>query len=338
VGSLVLLGGCSLAGGDGPAADETAPPTGTGQAADPAQLRSTATGRASAVAGSADSTASASTAKDAGSAGETADLFDGYLYGSSNDVISQAQEAFLDRCMAAEGFTEDRDDYGGGSRWENESQIEAWEASRLDDWWGVSTPEYAAEYGYHEVPADLFMETWGPTGGVPPDGFYEALSGPDGDGGCYGQWYEAIDEGTGMASQDMWSIQREAEGRVTDARKTDPGVLKAAEAWNLCMAAQGYNYADPHAAMRDFDNCVDSPDGQPTCLVTNKGPAEEELRVAVADATCKQEVGFWEAVSDAKDAEKAGVLKEMLPQLEKLKAATEKQAANAAKIVAELQD
>jgi hypothetical protein len=102
------------------------------------------------------------------------------------------------------------------------------------------------------------------------------------------------------------------------------------------MAEEGYEYADPHAAMSDFVTLIEYPDGSKDFSWNYSAAQKDEKRVAVQDAICKEEVGFWDAVDAAVLAEEERIVEEMLPQLEAVKASHEREMANLENILATL--
>jgi hypothetical protein len=241
---------------------------------------------------------------------------------------------FYTACMRARGF-EYVDD------WERTDAIsDDASAAMLDDWFGVSMPRYAAEFGYHEVPQEQFFLTTSPTVVAPTDAAYqEALFGAsyasDGDlGGCYAEYETAVSRGrivtTEEANAIRVAIRREREQSV----RVSSVVAEASTRWSGCMASEGYDYADPHAAMADFVTVEEFADGGKSFAWKTPAPSDEEKRVAVQDATCKEDVGFWDAVDAAELDAEAEIVERMLPQLEDVKASRETEIRNMEAILA----
>jgi hypothetical protein len=138
-----------------------------------------------------------------------------------------------------------------------------------------------------------------------------------------------------MTPEEQDDIARKVYAEIDEAPKTSEAVAEASARWSECMAAEGYDYADPHEAMDDFIIVLEEdPDGSRTIAWENPVQTDEEKQVALQDATCKEEVGFWDVVKKVKlDAETA-IVERMLPQLEQVKAAREAETNNERAIIA----
>ncbi|MDR0504472.1 MAG: hypothetical protein LBG70_01500 [Bifidobacteriaceae bacterium] len=256
---------------------------------------------------------------------------DWYYVGSPEryELTARAKDAFLTECMRKKGFA-----YVDRSYQVNDADgTGADHGGLLDEYWGVSTVESAQTYGYHAVPMDTVLSVVTPTAGPPPDGYNEAMDGPidlqmsdqAGSGGCWGEFQAALNQGLPPEAE-ITAIHDAVWLRLDEEPRALPVVTQASQQWSECMSKQGYSYADPHSAFLAFSSTAKS----------NRSAAADEIAVAVVDATCKAEVGFWEAVRQATRQVEQDIADHMRPDLEKAVAADFGQAANAAAILQSL--
>jgi hypothetical protein len=215
---------------------------------------------------------------------------------------------------------------GGGYSEASEEDARRLEEARLDLWWGVSLPEYASKYGYHEVETSDFRDEWVGAGEPYPPGFLDAMN------KCIDGWYAIAYEGVGFTQQEMVTLVGEVEVQVKRESRVNALVLEASDRWSDCMAGQGYTYDDPHAALGEFMLAEERSDGTYNAMLwMTPDPTEDELRIAVADAGCKVDTGFWEAVDAAEEEASREVMASMRPQIETLRQANDRLAENVAR-------
>jgi hypothetical protein len=225
--------------------------------------------------------------------------------------------ALSEKCVCDQGFC---GEFGVSTSVTGD--IEAASKARPHAWWGVSSPEMAEQYGYREISDAQWLTTVQTTHQPEPEGYREALYGEgiqaEGFGGCIGYAEDVIYEGAELTRQEEDAIQGEVFLQIGIVSRQDPGVAAAAASWSECMAADGYDYADPHEAYAQF---VTSTDG---CqyMFNHVRPRleDDEKRIAVADATCKGIVEFWDVVYAAEDAAEATVAESMRTDIDKVKA------------------
>jgi hypothetical protein len=268
---------------------------------------------------------------------------DQYLDGRRTDLelVANAYTAHQRVCLAAHGF-DNTDQYKNGAS-ADPSDWERLEEARLDYWWGVSLPEYAAQYGYREVDTSSFMETEWTATATPPPEYWDALFGPgySGDsaetpGGCEGDWLAGAYSGVSLSQEEMRAMALDIREQVEEDARGDSAVVAASLSWSECMAKDGYRYGSPHAALSAFATVEKNPGGGYGLSWRSVQPTEEELRVATADAECKVATGFWDAIDSARDSAAARLLEVRLPQLEALREANERIAANVVKLMPDL--
>jgi hypothetical protein len=236
---------------------------------------------------------------------------------AEQELITKATNAVRKACMSEAGFPGDYGDTVSVS-----GDVDAAEDAYRDPWWGVSQPQYAQMYGYRDVPPEEVFTYETTSGESEPPGNFEALYGvewltggtADKPGGCSGEADSVIYAGT-LTQQETGEIEMEIESQVESLSRTGPGLASAVTEWSQCMRDDGYDYADPHAAFADF--AVFDAEGYPGFATSQ--PDDEEIRTAVADATCKVTTEFWEAVATAKADAEDTVMDTMRMEVESIK-------------------
>ncbi|MDR1295577.1 MAG: hypothetical protein LBK59_11630 [Bifidobacteriaceae bacterium] len=250
--------------------------------------------------------------------------------GEGLTLVRDAWTAVVGDCMHAQGFDPDA---GPSTRISGDFERAA--AAAVHDWWGVSEPQFAQQYGYRPVPEDLFVDVEEIPGTPEPPGYFDAFYGsdsdPQSDGGCTGKADDALYAG-GPAHEQVVEIQRKVTAEVESAARTGQRVAEVSLRWSECMGEDGYAYVDPHAAFGDFATFAQ---GGGYAYVTPTAEPQE-FRVATADATCKERVGFWDAVADAERAAKVRVMDTMRMEIELVISAHRRAVENAASVLASL--
>ncbi|HXC79256.1 MAG TPA: hypothetical protein VNU19_19660 [Candidatus Acidoferrum sp.] len=190
--------------------------------------------------------------------------------------------------------------------------------------YGVTDMSTAKTDGYHS-PYELH-----PAGQPPPDPTPAELavltgSGPANyqgapvpKGGCLGEATSRIDDGAPkLAAPGLnQNLEQDAHQRSTG----DSRVRAALTAWSDCMHTNGYNYADPLAAVDD------SAFSGPT-------PSAAEITTAVADVGCKNRTNLLEIWASVETAYQNRAIEENAQELADIKKAVDVEARNAAKII-----
>jgi hypothetical protein len=258
------------------------------------------------------------------------------------DHNSEVSTAFEDACIAEQGFDPEVTYGDGGGYSAEDGEAEEYQEASLDYWWGVSLPQYAEKYGYHDVdPAD-FMETWTNTGPPAPKELMEARVGAeylagetDEPGGCQGRWLDVAYEGVDMTQTEMREMASELQVRVRQESRATETALDAVARWSRCMAGEGYTYADPHAALSEFVTMIERSDGSWDMIKwATPEPTTDEIHLAVIDAQCKVDIGFWDAIDQAENEAAQNTLTSMRPQIEALTEANARLTHNVAKLAA----
>ncbi|NUR61107.1 MAG: hypothetical protein HOV87_20965 [Catenulispora sp.] len=224
---------------------------------------------------------------------------------TKNDVdqITHAQYLVVHRCMAEYGF-----DFKESLTTTPAADRDV-DAANVLQRYGVWDPQIAAAYGYHD-PAQFAPHPVDPEvpptdaerlvlfGNTPGEGFEHAAQvyggRPVPDHGCVGQGQREI--GTGIDERLAESINKAA----FHQSMLDPRVQAAGSTWSKCMAAEGYQIAEPK----------DAP-GFPVA----QNPTSREIEVAKADIGCKRQsnyIGTWYAVDAAMQTSLIGSHEEAL--------------------------
>ncbi|MDR1295338.1 MAG: hypothetical protein LBK59_10395 [Bifidobacteriaceae bacterium] len=252
-----------------------------------------------------------------GSAADIAEATGGYFQG--HELVADTYIAVYEDCLCEQGFCEK---YGVTTSVSGD--FEAAEKARPHVWWGVSRPEFAEKYGYREVPDMQWVTEVKTTHQPETEEYRQALFGdeedlpPDEYGGCIGHAEDVIFGGGVLTRHEEFVVSQEVMAELAVVSRRDPNVAGVAAEWSECMAAEGYEYADPHEAYAQF---VTSSDGYQRVLTYVRPRLEDdERRIAVADATCKETVGFWDVVYTAEDAAEVTVAESMRTDIDKVKA------------------
>ncbi|ADJ49879.1 hypothetical protein AMES_8054 [Amycolatopsis mediterranei S699] len=160
--------------------------------------------------------------------------------------------------------------------------------------YGLVDAGEAAAYGYRD-PAIFTARGAGATAPQPPPEVVSVITGTHAGevgghdvpaGGCAGEADRTLAT-DGKPGQEPVSFA--LSGRSHEIARTAPPVTAAAEAWSRCMAAAGFRYARPDAAIND-----------PAFAVGR--PSPHEIAVATQDVRCKESVEWvrtWVGVERA---------------------------------------
>jgi hypothetical protein len=258
---------------------------------------------------------------------------------AESSVRGEAADVFMDSCLAEQGFTR-KPEYSSRMRASEEDEARL-DAGSLDYWWGVSLPELAEEYGYHEVPMEEFLEVRNASETPPPE-YLEAAVGAaflegttNTPGGCAGRWEAEFYAGVELTREEIQLISEGLRTSYKEKSRLTETAASAVKRWSDCMAREGYSYDAPHDALAEFTSTVGNPDGRDGIGWITPSPTDEEIRIAVADAQCKVETGFWDAIAVAEDEAAQEVIDSNRPQLEELRRVNSALVRNAGKILSE---
>jgi hypothetical protein len=229
------------------------------------------------------------------------------MNGSFGNSVNKALDVLTARCMKEKGF-----------EYSDAHENNDLNTSGTDSTWGVTDPERAKVVGY-KIPGSASTNDQGVQGFFDgdtwtsidelaaknentrisqPEGYSEALFKT---GGCDDQAADELYAGMNV-DKDRSSQVGQLNLKTRTEAKSDPRILEVLSKWSECMKAQGYNYQTPI-------------DEKPYPF-----PHDEEIATAVADATCKQQVGFidvWQAVLTEREQD---VINANLPLFEAEKA------------------
>jgi hypothetical protein len=160
--------------------------------------------------------------------------------------------------------------------------------------YGLVDAGEAAAYGYRD-PAVFAAHGAGTTAHQPPPEVVSVITGVRAGkaggrdvpaGGCAGEADRTL---AADAQPGQEPVSFALSGRSHEITRTAPPVTAAAEAWSRCMAAAGFPYARPDAA-------IDDP------AFTAGRPSPHEITVATQDVRCKESVDWvrtWVGVERA---------------------------------------
>jgi hypothetical protein len=255
------------------------------------------------------------------------------LSGSQADqrLVERARLAFIADCMAKSGFPGAERYYAPPPM--SEPRKARLERSQLDLWWGVSLPDSAARFGYHEVQDPASPRPKFTDDDVPP-GLQEALTGSSGDstgdspGGCLGEWNAIVYDDVGFTPAEFEATVAEIRLEIEEVSHGLDATTQATERWSECMAENRITFTDPHVAFTQFVGIEVTPQGYEASFKTVE-PTDEEKHIATADAQCKLSVGFWDAIDQAENEAARQLVESSGDKLEDLRKANKKIAQNA---------
>jgi hypothetical protein len=206
-----------------------------------------------------------------------------------------------------------------------------------DSPYGVDDPDLAAEQGYHnrqrdpsdsqpmEWPADQYAAL---TGTFQSGESHRAHGNPIPRKGCMGEAVRKIygpepkpTKIGGVQLSGYYSLPAQYWYQAHKEARKDPAWKKADREWSACMKEKGFRYPGPHEASTDSDWFGDDK------------PSDKEKKTATADARCKLDTGYIQAVHAVESrAQKKAVTKNK-KALDEQRAADERAMAKARKIV-----
>lgn len=204
------------------------------------------------------------------------------------ESLAAAETVVLAQCMEAAGFAE-----VVPLRYVEESMFD------VDRRYGTRTIDQAAELGYR--PSDFAQQVQDANepqpGFMNAPGYLDALLGPivanddgssgPGGTGCSGTAsIEIYGSPLRRAGLSGWTELLEVDEESYNALLASEAYRNANEAWSLCMASSGLNYASIQDALREFPFDASDP-----ALLT-VGPSDDEIRTATTDAQCQAEAGL----------------------------------------------
>jgi hypothetical protein len=182
-------------------------------------------------------------------------------------------------------------------------------ADPMDRRYGVMTLTAAKKYGYHlsaddgwgdnSVNGDTDEQDLTPAARAVLHGADQSNNTNVPVGGCQGEAQRklgATEAGRDQDGVDL-RIANEINGESYVRSLTERSVVAAFKAWSQCMKGKGYSFATPRDAV-------------PASYSPGPKPSTAEIRVAVADMTCKTETNLMKIWYDAElRIQKAGIQK-----------------------------
>lgn len=191
-------------------------------------------------------------------------------YGPDGDrLIWNVRHELTRRCMAEAGF---------------EYLVNPMPQSPPPDPTPRFTLELAQTEGYRQL---LAADGWvapqvSPDADLP--GYSQALDPDDDDDiGCVEQAYvEIFGDSYGSTALDMFRAIDG--GAIVFAVDSSPEVSKLLSEWSACMRSSGYEYANLGEVINQFIGPMAGP--------LEASPSSEEIQVAIADAECRDQIGY----------------------------------------------
>ena len=203
--------------------------------------------------------------------------FDRYNFSTSDiSLLEGAEEVLVRDCMRQRGMA-----------WEVLPRSAAEDLEPLNRRrYGVVEPEIARLFGYHSAPDRPTVARRAAARASRARSLsakeQQASSGEK--DGCLGQARARLEQGTPQVDGALFN---RLISETFEQSQRDPEVVQVFRAWSACMREQGWQYADPLAAITDQRWLTDGPASQ------------EEIRAAQADVRCKVKTGLvstWSAV------------------------------------------
>ncbi|MER6031510.1 hypothetical protein [Streptomyces sp. NPDC001851] len=211
-------------------------------------------------------------------------------------------------------------------------------SSRDDSPYGVVDPDVTSEHGYDNPKPDTSTQPqeW-------PDDQYAALTGTfaSGDsrfahghripgGGCLGQAMRKIygpepkaEKANGVKLTGSYPLVFRLWYESHKKASNDPAWKKADRAWSACMKKKGFSYPDPDKAAIDSH------------WLGRGTPSDEEKKTATADARCKLDTGYVQAVQSVEARAQKTLIGENKQKLEAMRAAVDRAVRTARTVIAQ---
>ncbi|ALO96834.1 hypothetical protein SHL15_5779 [Streptomyces hygroscopicus subsp. limoneus] len=206
-----------------------------------------------------------------------------------------------------------------------------------DSPYGVDDPDLAAEHGYHnavrdesddqpmEWPADQYAAL---TGTFESGDSHRSHGHPIPAKGCMGEAVRKIygpepkpTKIGGVRLSGYYSLPAQYWYQAHKQARKDPAWKKAERAWSDCMKDKGFRYSDPDQASTDSD------------WFRGDEPSEKEKKTAAADARCKLDTGFIQAVHAVESRAQKSAISKNKKALDARRADDRRAMAKARKIV-----
>jgi hypothetical protein len=169
---------------------------------------------------------------------------------------------------------------------------------------GVTSMAFASLHGYQDR---------GPTGA--PVSALPNFSKSSAEGAAYGQCYDAARRESGFAPLHPYIALYQVVGKdAWQLALASPVVVAGFKRWSACMAAKGYDYANPNQAA--LGEPGDSQVPTQWNLLSTAGPSQPEVQTAETDVRCKQSTGLLKQWIAAVAEDQARLVQRYLPQLQ----------------------
>jgi hypothetical protein len=211
--------------------------------------------------------------------------------------VQTDEQAVAARCMQKDGFSfpaivQPPPNFGG-----NPGRGEFYD-------FGVTSMAFASVYGYHGIrPARA------PVQALP--NFTKSSA----EGAAYANCYDAASRESGFAPLLPYLMLYQVVGKDAWLQAlASPVVVAGFKRWSACMAAEGYDYANPIQAA--LGEPGDSQVPTQWNVATTAGPSQLEIQTAEADVRCKQSTGLLKQWIAAVAEDQARLVQRYLPQLQ----------------------
>jgi hypothetical protein len=169
---------------------------------------------------------------------------------------------------------------------------------------GVASMAFASVHGYHDR---------GPVRATLPA--LPSFSRSSAEAADYANCYAAARQESGFAPLMPYLMLYQNMGlSAWQQALTSPVVVAGFKRWSACMAAQGYDYANPIQAA--LGEPGDSQVGSQWNVVTTAGPSQLEIQTAEADVRCKESTGLLKQWIAALAEQQARLVQLNLPELQ----------------------
>jgi hypothetical protein len=220
-------------------------------------------------------------------------------YSPSLDQVAEVQtgeQAVAARCMRKDGFSFPVTSVSPLTLGADPGRGEFYD-------FGVTSLAFASVHGYHD------REPTRASAPALPD-----LSPSSAEAAAYTTCYGAAEQQSGFAALQPYIRLYQAVGRAAwQQTLASPVVAAGFKRWAACMAAQGYDYANPTQAA--LGEPGDSQVPTQWDLLTTAGPSRREIQTAQSDVRCKGSTGLLKQWIGVVAEEQAQLVRKYLPRL-----------------------
>jgi hypothetical protein len=169
---------------------------------------------------------------------------------------------------------------------------------------GVTNMAFAERYGYHDT---SMTDPWRTATGAP---LPSRRSTSKAEKLALHSCADKVDRSTGYLNSNWSNLVQDLAIQAGQDAKTSPSMLSQFREWSSCMAAKGFRYSTPLAALIGQQGNSGAINGWNTAA-----PTQLEIQTATTDVACKEKTGLIKTWISVLVADQNALLRTNLPQL-----------------------